>query len=184
MNQFLQVKKEEFVKVAEFFKKEINSLRTGRASAAMLEGVLVEAYGVKSPLTSIGNVSVADARSMTIAPWDRSIIKEIEKALQEADLGFGIVNEGDKIRLNVPAMTEENREDLVKRLNEKMESARVSIRQVREGVKKSIEAADADGAISEDDSERFMKELDDEVKRSNDEIKAIRDKKEEDIMTI
>lgn len=184
MNQYLQAKKGEFDKVIEFFKKEITALRTGRASTAMLDNVMVEAYGIKNQLVSVASVSVADAKSMTIAPWDKSIIKDIEKALQEADLGLGIVNEGDKIRLTVPAMTEENRKNLVKKLNEMMEGARVSVRQVREVVKKSIEAAEEEGAIGEDESERFSDELEAEVKRINEEIKAVRDKKEQEIMTI
>lgn len=184
MNQFLQAKKVDFQKVVEFFKKEIGSLRTGRANVAILDGVTVEAYGIKNPLVSVGSVSVTDGRSIVIAPWDKSVLKEVEKAIQEANLGLGIVNEGDKIRLTVPAMTEENRKDLVKKLNERMENGRVSIRQVREAVKKAMEAAEDDGAISEDDLERFMSELDEEVKKTNDELKAVRDKKEAEIMTI
>jgi ribosome recycling factor len=184
MNQFLQVKKGEFQAAVDFFKKDISSLRTGRASAAMLEGITVEAYGIKNPLVSIGSVSVADAKSIVISPWDKGILKEVEKAIVEANLGLGVVNEGDKIRLTVPPMTEENRKDLVKKLNEKNEHAKVSVRQVREAVKKSIEEAEESGSISEDDSERFMKEMDEEVKKINDELKAVRDKKEGEIMTI
>jgi ribosome recycling factor len=184
MNQYLQAKKGEFDKVVEFFKKEISALRTGRASTAMLDNVLVEAYGIKNQLVSIASVSTSDSKSMTVAPWDKSVIKDIEKALQEADLGLGIVNEGDKIRLTVPLMTEENRKNLVKKLNEMMEGSRVSVRQVREAVKKSIEAAEEEGAIGEDEAERFSEELEAEVKKLNEELKAVRDKKEQEIMTI
>jgi len=184
MNQFLQAKKSEFEKVCEFFKKDITSLRTGRASAAMLEGVQAEAYGVKSPLTSIGNIVSSDAKSLVFTPWDKNILKDVEKAIIEADLGLGVVNEGDKIRLTVPPMTEENRKDLVKRLNEKTEQAKVSARQVRETVKDSIEKAEKDKLISEDDEFRFLEELEAEVKKVNEEIKALRDQKEKDIMTI
>lgn len=184
MNQFVQEKKEDFSKVVDFFKKEISALRTGRASASVLDSVLVDAYGIKNQMVAVANVSVTDSKSIVITPWDKSIIKEIEKALQEADLGLGIIAEGDKVRLTVPAMTEENRKNLVKRLNEMMEQARVSTRQVREAIKKTIEAAEEDGAIPEDDAERFSEELESEVKKINDEIKAIRDKKEEEIMTI
>jgi ribosome recycling factor len=184
MNQFLQEKKEDFHKVIEFFKKEISALRTGRASASVLDNVLIEAYGIKNQIVAVANVSVTDSKSIVITPWDKSIIKDIEKALQEADLGLGVIPEGDKIRLTVPAMTEENRKSLVKRLNEMMEQARVSARQVREAVKKSIEAAEEEGSISEDDAERFSEELESEVKKINDDIKAVRDKKEEEIMTI
>lgn len=184
MNQFLQAKKSDFQKAVEFFKKEIGSLRTGRANPSLLDGVLVEAYGIKNPLASVGSISVTDGKSILISPWDKGVLKDIEKAIQEANLGLGIVNEGDKIRLTVPAMTEETRKELVKKLNEKMEHGRVSIRQVREVVKKSMEAAETEGIISEDDLERFMDELDAEVKKTNDELKTVRDKKEVEIMTI
>jgi len=184
MNQFLLAKKTEFQKVIEFFKKDIGSLRTGRANTAVLEGIMVEAYGVQTPLVGVANVSIADARSIIVSPWDRNIIKDVEKTIVEAGLGLGVVNEGDKIRLTIPAMTEENRKDLVKRLNEKTEQAKISVRQTREAVKSAIDKAEKDKAISEDDKFRFMEELEEEVKHVNEELKTTRDKKEKDIMTI
>lgn len=184
MNKYIQTKQGEFQKVLEFFKKDISVLRTGRANPSVLDGILVDAYGAKTPLNGVGSITVSDARSMVISPWDKSVLKDIEKAIVEANLGFGVVNEGDKIRLTLPMMTEENRRDLVKRLNEKMEGARVNLRKVRDEIKADIEKAEGDKEISEDDKFRFLKELDEEVKAKNDEVKTIRDKKEEDIMTI
>jgi ribosome recycling factor len=184
MNQFLVAKKEEFHKAIEFYKKDIGALRTGRANTAVLEGVMAESYGTKTPLVGLANISVADARSLIVSPWDKNVLKDIEKAIIEADLGLGVVNEGDKIRLTIPAMTEENRKDLVKKLNEKTEQAKVSVRQNREAIKSAIEKAEKDKAISEDDKFRFMEELEEEVKRVNEEIKTIREKKEKDVMTI
>ena len=168
----------------DFFKKDISVLRTGRANPSVLDGILVEAYGAKTPLSGVGSINVSDARSMVVSPWDKSVLKDIEKAIVEAGLGFGVVNEGEKIRLTLPMMTEENRRDLVKKLNEKMEGARVNLRKVRDEIKADIENAEGDKEISEDDKFRFLKELDEEVKAKNDEVKNIRDKKEEDIMTI
>lgn len=184
MNPYLVTKKEEFHHALEYFKKDIGSLRTGRANTAILEGVMVEVYGAQTPLVGVANISVADARSIIVSPWDRNVIKDVEKFIMEAGLGLGVVNEGDKIRLTVPAMTEENRKDLVKRLNEKTEQAKVSVRQVREVVKQSIDKAEKDKAITEDDKFRFMEELEAEVKRINEDLKTTRDKKEKDIMTI
>jgi ribosome recycling factor len=184
MNKFLLAKKPEFQKAVEFFKKDIGSLRTGRANTAILEGVQVEAYGAKTPLIGLANVVAADARSLIVSPWDRNVMKDVEKAIIEAGLGLGVVNEGDKIRLTIPAMTEENRKELVKKLNEKTEHAKVSIRQNREAIKTAIEKAEKDKAISEDDRFRFMEELEEEVKKVNEELKGIRDKKEKEIMTI
>lgn len=184
MNQFLQSKQADFLNVVDFFKKDISSLRTGRANPASLEGISVEAYGARTPLNGLGNISVVDARCMTIAPWDKSVLKDMEKALIEADLGMGIVNEGDKIRLTVPPMTEENRKDLVKKMNERQEKAKISIRQVRDDVKTAIEEAFDNKEMSEDDKFRFMKELDEEVNKYNEQIKELRDKKEKEIMEI
>jgi len=184
MNPYLQTKQADFINALDFFKKEIGSLRTGRANPAVLETVSVEAYGVMNPLNTVSNIAVADARSILIVAWDKGILKTIEKAIVEASLGFGVVNEGDKIRLTVPPLTEENRKELVKKLNEKMEKIRISLRQTRDYVKNAIEKAFADKEISEDDKFRFMKELDEFSAKKNDELKEARDKKEKDIMEI
>ncbi len=184
MNQYLEEKVGDFNSALEFFKKEMNSLRTGQANADVLEAVQVEAYGVSNPVNAVGNISVADNSSIVITPWDKSVIKAIEKAIIQADLGLGIVNEGDKIRLSVPPLTEENRRDLVKKLNEKMEKARIIIRGVRDEAKDSIESAYDEKEMSEDDKFRFMKELDEFSAKKNEELKALRDHKEKSIMEI
>lgn len=184
MNKYIQAKQEEFNKAIDFFKKEISTLRTGSANPSILENVLVSAYGAKTPLNGVASINVPDGHSITIAPWDKSIIKDIEKAIVEADLGLGVVNEGDKVRVTVPMMTEENRRDLVKKLNERMEAARISIRQTRDEIKSGIEDAEDEKEISEDDKFRYIKELDEEVGNKNDMLKTIRDKKEGEIMTI
>jgi ribosome recycling factor len=184
MNQYLVKNQEEFSKALDFFKKDIATLRVGRANPSMLENVVVNAYGVNTPINGLASVAIADARCLTVSPWDRGIIKTIEKAIVEADLGLGVINEGDKIRLTIPQMTEDNRKALVKSLNERQEKARVSIRQIREDVKGEIETAFAAGGMSEDDKFRFVKELDEEVAKLNNDIKSLRDAKEKDIMTV
>lgn len=184
MNQYLQNKQGDFANALDFFRREISTLRTGRANPAVLDNVQVEAYGTMNPVNAVGNIAVSDARSIVIVPWDKSVSKAIEKAIIDAGLGMGIVNEGDRIRLTVPALTEENRKALVKTLNEKMEKTRIILRQARDGVKGTIEQAFDDKEISEDDKFRFMKELDEFSAKKNDELKSIRDRKEEDIMEI
>ncbi len=184
MNEFLENKQKDFTSALDFFKKEIGSLRTGRANPAVLDNVQVEAYGVMNPVNAVGNIAVADARSIVIVPWDKTVAKAIEKAIVEAGLGMGVTNEGDKIRLTVPALTEENRKGLVKTLNEKMEKTRIILRQARDGVKSAIEKAFEDKEMSEDDKFRFMKELDEFSAKKNDELKEIRERKEADIMEI
>ncbi len=184
MNQYIELKQNEFSKAVDFFQKDIASLRTGRANPVMLDGIQVDAYGTKTPLNGVASVAVADAKSIIITPWDKTVLKDIEKAIVDADLGVGITNEGDKVRLSVPPMTEENRKDLVKKLNEKMEVTRISIRKTRDSIKDDIEDAEKNKEISEDDKFRFISELDEEVKGRNEEVKGVRDKKEEEIMTI
>ena len=184
MNDYLQKKQGDFSSALDFFKKEIGSLRTGQANPSVLDVVQVEAYGVLNPVNAVGNISVADNSSIVISPWDKGVIKAIEKGIVQADLGLGIVNEGDKIRLSVPPLTEENRRDLVKKLNEKMEKTRIIIRGVRDDIKDMIETAFNEKGISEDDKFRFMKELDEFSAKKNDELKTLRDNKEKSIMEI
>lgn len=184
MNKYIQDKQADFLKAIEFFKKEIAGLRTGRANPSILDGLMIDAYGTKTPLVGLASVTVPEARSIVITPWDKSVTKEVEKAITAADLGINPVNEGDKIRLVVPQLTEENRKDLVKKLNEKMETSRIQVRQVRDVIKESIETAFSGKEINEDDKFRFLKELDEETARQNEELKKVRDKKEGEIMTI
>ncbi len=184
MNRFIESKQTEFKNAVDFFKKDIAVLRTGRVSPGLLEGLQVEAYGVKSLINSLANISLSDGSSIVVAPWDKNIIKEIEKTISGANLGVNVVNEGDKIRITAPPMTEENRKEVVKKLNEKLEKSRIAIRQIREDIKGAIEEAEENKEISEDDKFRFIKELDEEVGKRNNEIKELRDKKEEEIMTV
>ena len=184
MNQYLEKKQADFAGALEFFKKDIATLRTGRANPALLDGLQIEAYGVMNPLNSLANVTVADARSILVTAWDKGVLKSIEKGIIDAGLGLGVVNDGDKIRLTIPSLTEENRKELVKRLNEKMEKARIILRQLREGVKHQIEGAFEEKELSEDDKFRFIKELDEFSAKKNEALKDIRDKKEQDVMEI
>jgi len=184
MSIYLDNFKPKFKQAIEFFDKEASTLRTGRANPNMLDNIHVEAYGTTMPLNGVGNISVSDGRSIVITPWDKAVLKEIEKALVNADLGVGVVNEGDKIRLSIPALTEENRHDLVKKLNTKMEDARIVIRQLRDEVKQEIEGAYEAKEVSEDDKFRFVKELDEAVVAYNEELKEARDYKEKEIMTV
>ena len=184
MNSYLEVKQKDFSAALDFFKKEISILRTGQANPSVLDDVRVEAYDVLNPVNAVANISVSDGRSIIIAPWDRNVLKNIEKAILAADLGLGVVNEGDKLRLTVPPLTEENRRELVKKLNEKMEKTRVSLRGLRDNIKNAIEQAEENKEISEDDKFRFIKELDEFSAKKNEELKELRDRKEKDIMAI
>lgn len=184
MNTYLQNHSTQFTQAIAFFEKDIASLRTGRANPGILDGLEVEAYGSMMAINAVGNIAVSDGKSLTITPWDKTVLKDIEKAVTVADLGVGVVNEGDKIRLTVPSLTEENRKDLVKKLNTKLEEARIAVRQIRDEVKQTIEQAFDEKEMSEDDKFRYLKELDEAVAGYNENLKTIRDHKEKDIMTI
>ncbi len=184
MNEYLDKKEKDFINALEFFKKDIATLRTGRANPAVLDNVQVEAYGVLNPLNTVANITVSDARSILVSAWDKNVLKNIEKAIIDAGLGLGVVNDGDKLRLTVPPLTEENRKELVRKLNEKMEKVRINLRQAREAVKNMIEGAFEEKNISEDDKFRLIKELDEFSAKKNEELKNIRDRKESDIMEI
>ncbi len=184
MNQYITIKEQDFDNAIGFFKKEISNLRTGRANASILDQIQAEVYGSKTPINGLASVTIPEATSILVTPWDKHIIKELEKAIVDADLGLSVVNEGDKIRLKMPLLTEENRKELVKKLNERMELVRISLRKIREEIKDKIEKAFKDKEISEDEKFKFIKELDEEINNRNNEVKEVRDKKEKEIMTI
>jgi len=184
MNSYIQLHQGELTEAVEFFKKDISSIRTGRANPAMFDSVTVESYGTRVPLQQVGNISVVDAHCMIISPWDKNTLKGIEKGIVEADLGINPVNEGDKIRITIPQPTEEDRKNRVKKLNEKLEHAKIKVRGVRDSIKENIENAGDEKEIAEDDKFRYLKEMEEEIKRVNDELQIVRDNKEKDIMTI
>ena len=183
-NPYVSEYEDELGKTVEHFREDIKALRTGRATPSLLEGVQVEVYGTKNPVKALGNINVEDSQSMTVTPWDKNIMKSLEKAVEEADLGVGVVNEGDKLRIKIPEMTEENRKEMVKKLNEKLENARIAVRHIRDDIKQSIEKAEKDKEISEDDKFRYLKSLEEEIEKTNNNLKEIRDKKEEEIMKV
>jgi len=174
----------DFVKVIEFFKNEISSLRTGRASTAIVDEITVTAYGTKQPLKTVATITVADAKTLNIEPWDKSIMNEIEKSIRESDLGLNPVNDGHLIRLSLPELTVERRQELIRVLRQKQEHARISARKVREDIRDQILAAEKDKELSEDERYKLQEELEKMVKEYNDQIKEIGEKKEEEINKI
>jgi ribosome recycling factor len=163
--------------------KELLHIRAGKASPAMLDGVMVEYYGSLTPLSKIANVSTPDARTVAIQPWEKSVIPAIEKAILNANLGFNPSNNGEIIRINVPVLTEERRRLLVKQASQEGEVAKVSIRTVRKEANESLKKLQKDG-LSEDlekDAESIVQ------RRTNDfgvKIENLVKAKEKDIMTI
>jgi len=180
----IQQHQEDFNKAIEHFKTDIASLKTGRANPAILDNVLVEAYGAKTPLNQMASVSVPEARSILVQPWDKSVLKEVEKALRESDLNLSLVNEGDKIRITIPQMTEESRKEIVKTLHAKAEEARIALRNIRDEVKDEILQAEKNKEFGEDEKFNLMETLDKEISKYNDQVKNLTEDKEKEIMTV
>lgn len=176
--------KGDFDKVISFLKEDIAGLRTGCASTAIVEGVSVEAYGTRQPLKSVASISVADARTLNIEPWDKSIMGALEKGIRDSGLGINPVNDGKLIRLVLPELTVERRQELNKILHQKLEQSRISIRKVREEVRGLISEEEKEKSITEDDKYRLQEELEKIVKEYNEQIEKIGDQKEKEITTI
>lgn len=171
-------------KALEFFRNELMKLRTGRAQASLVEGIMVDYYGAKSPLKQVASVTVPEARTIMISPWDKDNLVSIEKAINDSQLNLTPNNDGQVIRINIPQLTEERRKELVKVLNQKAEEARVAIRKIREEIWDEIQNMEKSGTIGEDDKFQGKDRLQKVVDEYNDKVEEIRKKKEEEIMTI
>lgn len=181
---YAQMNKEEFVKAIEFLKSDVASLRTGRATPALVEDVSVEAYGVRQPLKHVASISVADAKTLNIVPWDKGLMKAVEDGIRASQLGINPVNDGKVIRLPLPDLTTERRQELIKVLHQKLENAKISIRKIREEIKTVVERAEEDKEVGEDEKFKQLDELEKIVKEFNEKIKQVGEEKEKEINTI
>ena len=159
-----------------------NSIRTGRASSALFEKIKVEYYDQQVPLNQVATISIPEARLVVIQPWDRTVLGDVEKAIQKSDLSVNPNNDGKVIRINIPPLTEERRQEFVKLARGKAEQARVSIRNIRREANEELKSMQKSGKISEDDSKRGI----DETQKSTDEyiaqISSLLEEKEKEIL--
>lgn len=164
--------------------EELKKIRTGRAQVSMLDSIKVNYYGSLSPLSQVASVSCPDAKSFLIAPWEASILKEIEQAIVKSELGMAPMNDGKVIRLKVPDLTEERRKDLVKQTKKIVEDARVAVRMARRDANDEVKKAQKDKTTSEDEAKKLETEVqkmtDDYIKK----VDQIADEKEKSILTI
>ncbi len=182
--EIISSKKSEFENAIEHLYVECNKLRTGRANASLVENLKVDYYGTPTELKQAANITIPEARQILIQPWDKSLLDMIEQAINKADLGVSPANDGVVIRISLPPMTEQNRKDLVKILNQKIEEARIRIRGVRESIWKEILAQEKKENASEDEKFIAKENLQKVVGVYNSKIDEIKKKTEEDIMTI
>jgi ribosome recycling factor len=166
-------------KSIEFYKQQLQKVRTGRASQSLLDGVSVDAYGQKQAINATATVNVPDARTIVIQPWDKSLIAEIEKAIRSADLGFNPQNDGTLIRIPVPPLTEERRKEYVKVTKKYAEEAKIAIRNIRRDHNDNLKKAEKDKELSEDEKksgEDEIQKLTDKYVANVDELLAIKEK--------
>ena len=171
-------------KAVEDFRKDLATLRTGRANATLLDSVRVDYHGTPMPVNQLGTVTTPDATMIVISPWDPSAVPLIDKAIRTTDLGLNPTNDGKVVRVPIPALTEDRRKDIVKQLHKVLENHRTAVRNVRRDLKEAIEKLEKDKKISEDEKKRA---LDDLEKLSQAETKKIEDLsavKEREIMSI
>ena len=159
-------------------------IRTGRANANLLDGIQVNYYGVDTPLNQLASVSVEDSRTLAIVPWEKKLISEIEKAILKSDLGLNPSSTSEKVRIPLPALTEENRKDLIKQARGEAEQARVAVRSVRRDAMADIKALQKDKLISEDDARRGEEEVQKLTDRRIAEVDKVLSAKEADLMVI
>lgn len=168
----------------EALKKEFASVRTGRASLALLDGIKVDYYGMPTPLQQVASLSVPESSQIAIQPWDQKIISDIEKAIMKSDLGLTPSNDGKVIRINIPLLTEERRKQLVKVVRKNSEDAKVAVRNIRRDVNDEIKKLEKEKHLSEDDTKKSL----DEIQKSTDsyvkKIDEILMHKEKEIMEV
>lgn len=167
--------------VDEWFRKESSLLRTGRATTAILDSISVEAYGARTPVAHVASITMEDARTLRIAPWDKSQVKAIELAIQKADLGLSTSSDDQGIRVIFPELTSERRGQIVKLLKERLEEARISVRKEREEVLTQFKKDEKEGTMSEDEHFRAKEELQKIVDETNRGLEEVAAKKESEI---
>ncbi|WP_148629579.1 ribosome recycling factor [Bacillus sp. E214] len=182
--QVIDNTKEKMNKGIQAFSRELASIRAGRASASLLDRLTVSYYGAPTPVNQLGSISVPEARMLVITPYDKTILGDIEKAILKSDLGLNPVNDGNIIRLSVPALTEERRRDLVKQVKKEAEEAKVAIRNVRRDGNDDLKKLEKNGEITEDAlrgySDDVQKMTDDHIAK----IDALAKDKEKEIMEV
>jgi ribosome recycling factor len=157
--QIIKQGEEKMIKTIESLQKEFSTIRTGKANPSILNNVQVEYWGMMTPLIQVGTISVPDAQTIMIKPYDKSVLKNLEKAIITADLGFNPINDGDVIRIPVPPLTEEVRKNLAKDVKKIAENSKVAIRNIRRDILEQIKKLEKDSLISEDELKRYSDEV-------------------------
>jgi ribosome recycling factor len=184
LNDVIKSLQADLDKAIDGFKRDLAKVRTGRANLGILDGVRVDYYGTPTPLNQVASLNVADARLITVKPWERSLIPEIEKAIRAAQLGLNPQSDGELVRLPSPALTQERRQELVKVVKKMAEEAKVALRGARRDANEMLKEFLKDGTITEDDERRGLKTVQDTTDKSVTKIDEIVTKKEAEILEV
>jgi ribosome recycling factor len=171
-------------KTLEDLRKELSKIRTGRANLAMLDGVRVDYYGTPTPLNGVASLSVPEPRMILIKPWEKSVIKEIERSIKEANLGLNPMNDGDVVRLPIPPLTEERRKEIAKQVRSKGEDHKVAIRNERRDANEMLKDLLKEKSITEDDQKRTTEKVQKETDAGIAKVDEIVSKKEKEVMEV
>ena len=175
---------ERMAKAVTALKEDLDMIRNGRDSTALVEKIRIEYYGQQSPLNQVATISVPEGRLVVIQPWDRSILSTIEKAIQMSELSVNPNNDGKVIRISIPPLTEERRKELAKLAKNKAEQSRVSVRNIRRDGNEELKKMQKESVISEDDSKRGMDEIQKTTDRYIEKVNKLLEDKEEEILEI
>ena len=184
MNEAILEMSEKMEKSVDAFKVELSKVRTGRASLALLDGIMVDAYGSSMPLNQVGTLTIPESRLIAIQPWDPQMLSAIEKAILKSDIGLTPVNDGKIIRLNIPQLTEERRKELVKQVKKVAEEFRVAIRNARRDAIDTLKKQKKDKEISEDDMFKLQDEAQTETDLHIKQIDEFTASKEKEVMEV
>jgi len=176
--------KQKFDQVIGKLEEDFGNVRTGRASTALVENILVTYYGSTTPLKQMASLSTPDASQIVIQPWDKNALGDIELAIKNSDLSLSPTNDGNVVRIVLPAMTQERREEIVRTLQRKGEEARVALRNVRSEIWEDIQHMEKSSKITEDDKYSAEKELNDQINEYNKKVQTLVDSKEKEVRSI
>lgn len=184
VNDIVQDAKSQMEKAIDVCKKHLAAIRTGRAHVSLLDGVRVDYYGSLSPIAQVATVTVLDARTLCVKPWEKAMLKPIEKAILEANLGLVPSNDGDFIRIPMPQLTQERRKEFAKQAKQRAEEAKVAVRNARRDANEMLKSATKDGDIAEDEEKRGLKSVQDLTDHYINDLDTIFAHKEAEIMTV
>lgn len=173
---------EQLDKTVDYLKSEYKSLSTGRASLSVLDHVSILQYGSRAQVSHVASIALEDARTLRVSPWDKTVIHDLEKAINEADLGLSVSSDGEGLRVHFPMLTGETRQKLVKVLKEKLEEARVRVRGSREEANKEIEKLAKEGEFGEDEKRRFKEDVQKKVDEANSALEELFSGKEKEVL--